>query len=555
MPFILPEDITKPYEGGDSRRIYRRPFILNNALSMPEEFERRLRTGQYDNGKPESVPETIDKHDVFMGVAGFKSLDLLALAGKDSPSERRYRRAVLFDGNEAQIDIMREVLTAIKANETSEQFIDAFVPIFEKYRTVPNEALDKLTVSESPQNYDCCYGSFYQPRNEQELRETLAKLKQSPSAWLHADNYGFIRDLVQKNQIATVIMDLRDPERVPQLHASLKSNKLRIGHLYISSIMDFADPSSKTDYNRIRTHPKRAAAAFYRHVLPSGEDYNGKIEKCLKPGEMKSKPIPLTDKRTHFILSRVDDDMPILHSYRLEHSTPAKIAGHGKHVLANEKSDEHKSCSIVFKAGGQVWRLATFEGTAPNSTYYRVFSYDYPKNGLEQLKKQIKQIDGVIKDWKYNIPEGRAPLFVPASASRLRTGRGEPSLDCKLFDESVTGKDQEGKPVRSAVWSSQPYQKTVFARRFESGWLLNELVNKITSELSKERKPAVLIEPRPQPLPQMEYPHSGNAVPSDKPELPIVEFPKRESPISPDTIRKQEEERRANGGMGRGVGS
>lgn len=390
----LPGDIQGSYPA--QARIIRRPFLINVCLSAARPpnsetgdlGETEVRPGaitpEYQFEKDQRAHAVGDK-DVFVGIAGFRSLDFLSMVGKDTDPKKQYKHAVLFDVNERQIRAMQKVMGIIKESDTPEQFCRRFSEIYDTYMRPPGpgepnyDAFHKMTPAEQMEFYSA-FGCGYQPQTGEQLMKYFERAVNSTEhSWLHPENYAYIRQLVLHKDIEMAIIDLRDTTRMQSLSAWVRGNGLHIGHMYLSSATDFVDPNLKTDYySRSRDQEGAAlqqARDFYKNILN------------------------LTNKKTRFIISVPSTSAEILHSYHLKHVGQDYIRQQRDALPENEPSLDERSYSILFQAGGQVWRFASFGkqgGRYPRGhQYFRIFSQNFPED-RHVLEQQIGIINGIL---------------------------------------------------------------------------------------------------------------------------------------------------------------
>lgn len=379
MTFTLPPSLTTSYP--PSQRVVRRAFMINicltscapgeAALNAPPKFEQDM------------VKREVGENDVFVGIAGLKSLDMIALIGRDA-SKGRYKKAVLFDINEHQIAATKKTLDLIRENETADGFIAAFTKSYPDYLRPPApgepdyHAYMALTEGEKGRFYNA-FGSSYQPHTQEQISKYMQRFKIGRDTnWLHPENYKYIRQLVLNDDIAVATMDLRDPERIATLARTLKVNGQRAGDVYISSAMDFADPHLRTDYYS-KGSTVEQAKAFYDNLLL------------------------LADDKTGYISSQTSGSMPILQSYHLEHLDKATVQKARDAIPAHELPCDQQDYSMLINAGDMVWRLHSFpprpagERHPAQPRYFRVFS-EMPSNNRAQLDEQIELIDKILAE-------------------------------------------------------------------------------------------------------------------------------------------------------------
>lgn len=373
--------------------VYRRPFLINAFHSViPTEWNAGLiEKGSHPNGQLSDheralADETGGDRGVFVGIAGFKSLDMLSLIGSETrsgtsqkPRSRRYTRAILCDINTRQAEAMRKALAAIREYENPNDFIKHFASSYPDLMRAPTaddprgpQYQNRLTQEEKDQYYNAYGNSYTPPPNADSLRQWCFKeQKENPYSWLKEENYKYIRALVKNNRIAALTADLRDKQVMDAIRDQLDKEELRVGHCYVSSVMDFMDPYVKTGYYS-GDESLAGIKQFYENLLHLGDNARF-IASVSSPAEVS----------------------PILHNYHLERMSRGEVEKKYRDLPATEPENAEKTCSILFNTGDQVWRLAEFE--APNgSHYFRIFSETKPHD-MVKLSGQIDTINNIVQ--------------------------------------------------------------------------------------------------------------------------------------------------------------
>jgi hypothetical protein len=91
-------------------------------------------------------------------------------------------------------------------------------------------------------------GAHYPPRTKEKALAYFHEQMRKHDSWLHPDNFPKIKAMTEKNQIDTVMLELSDSKRFDNLDKWLNDNHLRIGDLYLSSVLGFATPINHYDY-------------------------------------------------------------------------------------------------------------------------------------------------------------------------------------------------------------------------------------------------------------------------------------------------------------------
>ncbi len=366
MPFLtIPSLLTEHYRSKD--RIIRRPFPINMVLSMSDWNESR-QTPEEEKFVARLRRREIKDGEVFTGIAGLKSLDLLAVIG--SENHHTYRKAVLFDFNEQQLSVMQEILRLMRENVTPEAFIKQFSQEYPNYFKMPKGLHRKRK-----ENFFTAFGSSYMPPPEQlePILERAARFPKSPGSepsWLEPENYKTIREMAVTDDIALVNVDMRDSRRMQILKGWLEAQQLMPGDMYLSSSLDFVDPNVKTDYyGKGGKHRLKEARNFYDNLLM------------------------LTDPQTHFLISVPDPEHSILHSYSMQALRRHDVEQ--RKAALHEGHWRQKRCSIPFSAGGQEWRLNSFESA--NGRYFRIFT-EMPPGNFGKIQVELQRINQMLQD-------------------------------------------------------------------------------------------------------------------------------------------------------------
>ncbi len=271
MALDLPPALFTRYE--DKKQIARMPFVINNNVQCTDAYAQLKR-------------QAIDaEKEVFVGIAGLRSLDLLANIGKDAG--QGYEKAVLFDNNLTQMKAMNNIFVLIKESATPEEFIDKLTPHYVKWVTqMPREdfrikgspepskherklmdaaGIAPSTVPKRRTKEDVAYfavqGASYPPRQDAQTRSYFREQMEKPESWLHPDNFAKIKHMVEHQQVETVMLELDDKKRVGQLAGWLKEKDLKVGDMYLSSSLGFMTPADHYDYwGRVNTEQVRSAA-------------------------------------------------------------------------------------------------------------------------------------------------------------------------------------------------------------------------------------------------------------------------------------------------------
>lgn len=240
IPFVLPETSIRSY--GDERYVSRIPFLISDIVD-DSNVAYRLRD------------EKIEHNRVFMGICGLRALDLMVLAGRDCGPDQSYRQAMLFDVNERQVKSMNVILQLINECETVEAFKTAFLETYLKLIEKPKYS-DRAKTSQKAHmrcqendNYYGLLGRSNLPETREGVQKYFKEADDNFDSWLQPEHYIEIRKLVTEGRIATATLDLRDKERFEAIRKDWEGKGLKLGHAYISSIMELLSPGRGTDYH------------------------------------------------------------------------------------------------------------------------------------------------------------------------------------------------------------------------------------------------------------------------------------------------------------------
>lgn len=236
--FRLPEALSARYR--DDRHVARVPFLLNDLVDDMRTLDEVSR-------------QRIPKDGVFVGIAGFRSLDILANAG--AMTGDHYQQAVLLDCNHTQIKAMHNIFKMIEQYERPQDFIKAFVPSYLKWVDHVPRSHDSNDPSkphrhqtEEDRQYFGARGASNLSRDAEDVREQCEEMLYNPQSWLFPGNYSHIRQMVKAGQIETAVIHLNDPERMSALNESLCAQKLHVTDMYLSSALGSMHPSRFFDY-------------------------------------------------------------------------------------------------------------------------------------------------------------------------------------------------------------------------------------------------------------------------------------------------------------------
>lgn len=233
-PLQISPELTERYT--DDRYVSRMPFLLNTIMDD-------------DHNPPSLAREPIENNEVFVGIAGFRALDLILQIGSETKS--RYRQAVLFDNNEAHVKAMNGVLHLIGECETAEDFRNAIetlgpriadhVPkrysddIAQKIKADPRHPKHRQLVED--ENYFSINGRGLIPDTKEEIAKYFRKNVANRNLFLNEENYQYLRDMVISGRLRTITLDLTDEKRMGRLKENLDTQKLKTRHIYLSSSM------------------------------------------------------------------------------------------------------------------------------------------------------------------------------------------------------------------------------------------------------------------------------------------------------------------------------
>lgn len=490
----LPKELGQPYDLNSEYFVFRKPFLVNAALSSRASDEHHPE--QSNRFETSMAARTLKPKDIFIGISGLKALDLISLTGKDTNTQ--YERAVLFDANERQIEGMRAVLTLIDQCETSREFIERFAPLQEKLLNPPeygSESYGRFSQlkKSTREDYHNVFGAGYQPQTEQQTKNLLYNLAgykpvfhpdgtvtQEPhldghgkpvpreNSWLQQGNYEKIRAMVKAGKIELATMDLRDNEgpqsKVKQFESWLRTNDYHVADCYVSSLTSFADPYLKYDYygkSLSWAQEKKQTTAFYQTLLS------------------------ITDKASKFIISDPSPNAPFLHSYHLHEVEPEYMQSRLDDLPEREPPSEFKKYAALFTAGGQVWRLAGFMEEDPATgahvtKYFRIFSEGFPKDRAT-IDEQVKKIDQVLKDIYRKRDEINGMTFIEPGNLTLRVPMAE-RVDSQFFKKQM---EEKGNNV---VLSSKPFSIHYDPYTQKPEQALEELIFMIKDRFRREKK-------------------------------------------------------------------
>lgn len=423
---------------------FRKPFLINSAVEIDENVKRSLQA------------VNVASDAVYLGVAGTNSLDNLCLIGKDS---KHYQQAFLFDTNKRQISAANMLLATIEKSESPEQFIAAFSGEYPKYMQPPVNDKDpdfhRYNRSDDAKN-----GSFsnvlgaglqkYQPQNQQELKEYLTAQSDKPDSWISKENYKYIRQMVKTGKIRTVDLDLRDKEQVGEFKGFLAKSGLKTGDIYLSSIKSFMDPVLQTSYYGKSDEKKNETISFYENILSLAGN-GGKI-----------------------LLSQAEPGKPFFQDYSIVAVTKKDIEKEFDAIKqsSNSKQDEGK-CDYVFSAGGNQWRILSFE-SEEYGRYYRLLSAKPEETG-SGVPAQMKTINNIIKN---SFP--RDGKIIPIEVAD--------GFDAQFF----VAESQKAKAGKVSMVSSVPFTLES-ADRMKA---LSQLDNTIAEQLSEKTIGTVSVRKR-----------------------------------------------------------
>lgn len=378
MGLELPNELTKRYRG--EAYIARMPFLLNSYLE----------TGKVMR---ELSEKKIGEKDLFVGIPGFRSLDMIAATQGAQPG---YRQAVLFDMNMTQVKAMNAVMVLINEARSPEEFIRLFAPKYDAWlNTVPRQGHPQQTPED--RRYFAVHGREAQPKSRQSMVEHLEEEMYNPRSWLFIDNFPKIKKMVAEGRIATAVMDLRDDRRVGVFRQWMKDEGLRAGDMYISSSLVFMDPWRHFDYYGKRKTDD--SERFLRNLLSVADGETGILYSMPVPPDVQQE-----QHSEPFILSRA--------------IRPAFERLLSEWQVEKPSSPLEKKYQYVFQAGQRALQI----GTA---------SSDNPPQGAALLEITAEKIG-----------------LEPAEALRLRRA---------LAGAGVTVVNGRGLPGDSVVFYARPH--------------------------------------------------------------------------------------------------
>jgi hypothetical protein len=256
------------------------PFLLNSYLET-------------DRVMQQLSEKKLGEKDLFIGIPGFRSLDMLAASAKE---RQGYRQAVLFDVNMTQVKAMNAVLLMIDKARNPADFIALFAPQYDQWlNTVPRRDHPRQTAED--RQYFAVHGREAQPGSRQSLVQQLEEEMYNPHSWLFMDNFKKIKQMVAEDRIATAVMDMRDDHRMGVFKEWMQKEGLRTGDIYISSSLLFMDPWRHFDYyGKQKTND---AERFLRNMLSVTDDQSGILYSMPTPLEVQQE-----QHREPFTLSR-----------------------------------------------------------------------------------------------------------------------------------------------------------------------------------------------------------------------------------------------------------
>lgn len=451
----LPLELTKSYTPHD-QRIIRRPFLINVAVGTQHHLEdlkaadvreRNVANHSATNFEQQMAGRAVGEKDVFLGISGFKSLDLISLIGVDTG--KRYQKAVLVDVNEQQEDSLERILPLIEQNDTPDKFIEAFAKAYPDYMAMPSwktprgwkKPQAREWEKEKTESHGLAFGVSYQPpasiiksylerftgpRNKDPL---LAK----EASWLEEKNYQVIRAMVKAGDIQVAHMDLRDSTQINAMKKWLDDQELRVGDMYLSSLLGFAQDD------------------YYSHTKTSYGNTGG-VEQAKK---MYNNLLSLTDEKSRYVCSVANPLQSILHTYHLESIDRSQFEKKKEELPDKEPAWDEKKWAALFSAGGKEWRLNSFdtrtnwespiEKEDKEHRYFRIFSEQTPPEFRQSALLQIKRINSLLEKMA---TDDRSIAFIDVK-----------SLDTVFFDNE----EAHSKAGHSAMLSSRPFVLTAGA--------------------------------------------------------------------------------------------
>ncbi|MCE2926200.1 MAG: hypothetical protein LW823_00925 [Rickettsiales bacterium] len=369
------------YIAGNPFFVFRKPFLINESVKSRKENE--LDKSKLSDVENKLRSRRIADDEVYLGVAGLKSLDIVSIAGLGKGHS--FQQIILYDVNQGQISAMQEVINLIKGCPTPELFKERFVPLYMRYQERPEKKLGISKTSDEYKEYFNVFGANkkkYQPQTKVELETYLEKTPGNAGelSWLSKKNYTAIRELAKAGKIQLFNFDLRDRDRVNQLRGWLDERKLRVGAMYISSMMDFMDPYLSTDYYS-KSSGLKQAQDFYTDLFSLVHDDG------------------------QFIVSSPDPEHPISQDYFLNVMTKQQMRD-VKDGLPNaepdpiEKSHDYMFNTNALEPNEQVWRIKSYgddKRDENKSRYFRISS-EFLSHDVAELRRQIATINAVLKD-------------------------------------------------------------------------------------------------------------------------------------------------------------
>lgn len=473
--------------------IFRRPFLINAFHSViPTDWNADiLKNGTHpgDRLTPHEArlaQDSPDNGDVFFGIAGFKSLDMLCLIGRSTP--KKYERVILCDINRRQVEAMRDVLTYIYKHEDPDEFIKDFAKHYPELMNPPapedphGAKYASLPESERKQYYNAYGNSYTPPPTPAALRAWCQKeRRETPYSWLKPANYEYIRALITNHRIAVARVDLRDQNLMGAIKKQLDKDKLHVGHCYVSSVLDFMDPYAKSDYYS-GTETLEDIKHFYENILKLTE----------------------SNPAAKFIVSQSSppEVSPLLHNYHLVSLGRTNIEGKYKALPKKEPSADEKKYAILFNTGEQVWRLQEFEGPK-REHYFRIFSETPPKDWGE-LRRQVGLINHML-DEIHGMPNRRryakAEFIAPKAIADLPEAKF--FADQARKDESFSHAAEHGlnyddledqdKPY---MLSSKPFSLRIVHKGQDVHATIEALVKSIKESLTEKTHPLTRADER-----------------------------------------------------------
>lgn len=182
----------------------------------------------------------MEPNAVFVGIAGFRALDLLASAGRHP--KQYYRHDVLFDVNPRQVTMMNAVMTLIAESATPSEFIEKFSTYYERIIHPGKRKGDRYLEALGAGH------PRYQPPSRQDILDWLETKRLSSGSFLEKENFYVIKDLVASGGLHTMIMDLSDRERAKTFKRWMDDNQLIVKDMYVSTALEFLKAERKFSY-------------------------------------------------------------------------------------------------------------------------------------------------------------------------------------------------------------------------------------------------------------------------------------------------------------------